>query len=1135
MFRPVSNQVDFPAQERDVLAFWKTSRAFEQARKNRLNSGKRWSFIDGPITANNPMGVHHAWGRTYKDLWNRYKSMQGYELRYQQGFDCQGLWVEVNVEKDLGFTSKRDIEKFGVERFINLCKERVLVNAATQTEQSIRLGYWMDWNDTDELRTLAEKIVREPQAKMVLKRGKACVEATAEQLVGLLGNELGGSYFTFSNENNYLIWTFLKECSNRGWLYRGTDSIPWCPRCGTGISQHEIDTEGYKDVEDPSITVRFRLDSSSSEGITWTDGEAATRWASSQSRYLLAWTTTPWTLPANVMAAVGPKLEYSVVSQTHRDGEVAIYILSTGTLKMLRGEYTLLGTLMGGSLQGWTYTGLFDELDAWKNANAEWSKLMPPGTGTFAHCVIAWDEVGEAEGTGIVHIAPGCGPEDHKLGKLVNSPMVAPLNEEGEYLPGFGEFTGKFAHSVPDQIENALKQKGFFYKREKYKHRYAHCWRCKSALVYRLVGEWYINMNELRLQMMAVNETINWVPAFGKEREHDWLVNMHDWMISKKRYWGLALPIWEYPDGSFEVIGSHDELKARAVEGWDEFEGHTPHRPFIDKVKIRHPKTGVLGTRVPDVGNPWLDAGIIGQSTLRYRTDPEYWAKWFPGDFMTESFPGQFRNWFYAMIAMSTVLANSRPADTILGFATLLDSKGKPMHKSDGNMIEFNEAAEKAGADMMRWVYARQRYDDNLNFGYELLDIIRKDVFIPLWNVYSFFVTYANIDGWTPNLLHDSQVGQSQLDSWILARVAETGNVVVGALDKYDARTTILALERLVDDMSNWYVRRNRERFWRAERDNDKLAAYGTLYSVLSELCKMIAPIAPFVAETIWQNLHERDAVTGHADTHFSVHHQTYPEPRALSTNEQNLLRDVAVARTTVNLGHSLRSQSNLKVRQPLKEIVVVADENARRAITKQATMIAAELNVKAVSFAPNEEDLVTYKLVPDLRKLGKRLGHHMPAVKAALAESNSVEIVRSVRAGQPIVIAGQQLEAHELIVQPQPRAGLVVEASGGIVVALNTQLDEPLIEEGLAREVIRRVNDLRKTSGFKLSDRITLDYSASPRLANAIKSFAGFIKDETLTDQMNVLDNASPDALTDAFDGEQLAIKIKKTKGERL
>ncbi|HEY6570316.1 MAG TPA: class I tRNA ligase family protein, partial [Candidatus Limnocylindrales bacterium] len=694
MFEPVSSRPDFVAQEHALLREWTERRTFARLRAQNAG-GPRWSFLDGPITANNPMGVHHAWGRTYKDLYQRFHAMLGEDQRYQNGFDCQGLWVEVNVERDLGFTSKRDIEAFGIAEFVSLCKQRVLTFAARQTEQSMRLGYWMDWNDPAELLRLRDLLAADPSAPATIQGPDGPVSDTVEMVVGRLGMpDVGGSYFTFSNENNDLIWGFLAECHRRGWIYRGHDTMPWCPRCGTGLSQMEMN-EGYQDREDPGLTVRFPLLDRPGES-------------------LLVWTTTPWTLAANVAAAVGPDLRYVKV----RQGEDAFW-LSRGTLKqVLQGPFQVVEEVAGADLVGWRYEGPFDELPAVRDAFTE---------AAYEHRVVAWSEVGEEEGTGIVHIAPGCGAEDFQLGTSLGLPVVGPIDEDGRYYPNFGWLSGREAPAITEAIIDDLEQRRFFYHLEPYSHRYPHCWRCGTPLLFRLVDEWYISMGEvydqprealtkaqvdasLRYQIMEVVDRIRWIPSFGYERELDWLLNMRDWMISKKRYYGLALPIYDCRAcGTFDVIGGREELETRAVEGWDAFAGHTPHRPFVDEVKIACPNCGEPVARIPDVGNPWLDAGIVPFSTIHYREDPDYWAKWFPVDFVTESFPGQFRNWFYAMLAMSTVLRREEPFRTIFGYATLFGEDGRPMHKSWGNAIEFDEAAERMGVDVMRWMYASAR------------------------------------------------------------------------------------------------------------------------------------------------------------------------------------------------------------------------------------------------------------------------------------------------------------------------------------------------------------------------------------------------------------------------------------------
>src|SRR3954471_3700194 len=677
-FISVPRQPDLPALEHDILALWDERRTFERLRAQNAGN-ERWSFLDSPITANNPMGVHHAWGRTYKDLFQRFQAMLGKDQRYQNGFDCQGLWVEVNVERDLGFKSKRDIEAYGIAEFVSLCKQRVLTYAARQTEQSVRLGMWMDWNDPDELRRLRDLLAADPSQVTTIQGPEGPVTDTVEMLVGRLGMpDIGGSYFTFSNENNDLIWGFLAEVHRRGWLYKGHDTMPWCPRCGTGLSQMEMN-EGYQDREDPGLTVRLPL--------VDRPGEA-----------LLVWTTTPWTLSSNVAAAVGKDLRYVRV----RQGEERFW-LAKGTLRTaLRGPFTVEDEVAGSALVGWRYSGPYDDLPAVRAAFAE---------SGYEHRVVAWDEVGEDEGTGIVHIAPGCGAEDYQLGRALGLPVIGPIDEDGRYLPGFDWLTGLEAPAVAERIVDDLEQRGFFYHLEPYSHRYPHCWRCQTPLLFRLVDEWFISMGEvydqpretltreqvdrsLRYQIMDVVDRVRWIPEFGDDRELDWLRNMHDWMISKKRYWGLALPIYDCEAcGTVEVIGGREELHERAVDGWDPFEGHTPHPPRGDEVRIACPSCGEPVERIKDVGNPWLEAGIVPFSTMHYREDPEYWRQWFPADFITESFPGQFRNWFYSMLAMSTVLRREPPFRTIFGYALVYGEDGRPMHKSSGNAIDFDEAA----------------------------------------------------------------------------------------------------------------------------------------------------------------------------------------------------------------------------------------------------------------------------------------------------------------------------------------------------------------------------------------------------------------------------------------------------------
>ncbi len=1117
MFTPVSSKPDFPTLERATLAWWRETRAFDKLRALR-RGGPTYSFLDGPITANNPMGVHHAWGRTYKDLWQRYYAMRGYDERWQNGFDCQGLWVEVNVEKDLGFKTKKDIEDYGLAQFVLLCKQRVLNYAAVQTEQSLRLGMWMDWNEPATLRLLRDKLSDDPHGLLTLDGPAGPVTGTPEHLVGQLGlPALGGSYFTFSDKNNYDIWRFLKACHAQGWIYKGTDVMPWCWRCGTGISQHEIVTEGYIEKQDPGLTVRFPL--------LGADGAPT-------GESLLVWTTTPWTLTSNVAAAVGPELTYVKV----RQGEEVLY-LSKGCAHMLIGPYEVLAELPGRDLAGWAYAGPFDDLPAaqhpggWAEPGLRRLLTSIPETATQAHRVILWADVGEAEGTGIVHIAPGCGAEDYQLHKEYGLPVVAPLDENGVYIDGFGWLSGQHVSGVTDGIVAALRAKDRFYRLEPYTHRYPQCWRCATPLVFRLVDEWFISMDGLRQPLMDVTNQIRWVPEFGRERELDWLRNMHDWMISKKRYWGLALPVWECEHcGHFDVLGSRDELEERAVEGWETFDGHTPHRPYIDAVKIACSECGNKASRIADVGNPWLDAGIVSLSTLRYETDPAYWRKWFPADFITESFPGQFRNWFYSLLVMATALERQPPTRTVLGFATLLAEDGRAMHKSWGNMIEFNEAADTIGADVMRWMFADQRYEADMLFGYEHAKETVKRFFLPLWNTYSFFVTYANLDKWTPPspLSPLSPQQPSSLDQWILARLNSLIAEVTAALDDYFAYKATRPVEQFLDDLSNWYVRRSRRRFWRSEADADKQAAYSTLYEVLVTLTKLLAPIIPFATETMYQNL-----VRGVDSTApESVHHCLWPQPNPAWTDEA-LLADMATARGVVALGHATRAAHNLKVRQPLARAVAVVPPNQAAGLLRMQDLVADELNVKTVEIAANEAELITYKLLPNNKLLGPKFGARFPQVRAALSAADPAAAVLTLRAGHALDLALEDgelaaLTLEEVIINPQPRPGFAVAAEGEAVVALDTTLTPELRAEGYAREIVRRIQDLRKSAGFDISDRIATYYQCAPELADTFIGFAEYIKAETLS--LHLLSGAAPAqaaTASDTIEGYAMTISL--------
>ena len=1062
MFRPVSAKPDLVALEHGILEQWRDRRTFARLRAQNAD-GPHWSFLDGPITANNPMGVHHAWGRAYKDLYQRYHAMLGEAERWQNGFDCQGLWVEVNVERDLGFTSKRDIEDYGIAEFVSLCKQRVLTYAARQTEQSIRLGMWMDWNDPDELRRLRDLLAVDPSGVTTIEGPEGPVTDTVEMLVGRLGMpDVGGSYFTFSNENNDLIWGFLKEVHRRGWLYKGHDTMPWCARCGTGISQMEMN-EGSADRDDPGLTIRLPLLDRPGED-------------------LLVWTTTPWTLTSNVAAAVGPELRYVRV----RQGE-QVHWLGKGTLKQaLAGPFEVEAEVAGSELVGWRYAGPFDELAAVREAFAA-GKSPIATDGPYEHRVVAWEDVTEEEGTGIVHIAPGCGAEDHALGKKLGLPMIAPLDDSGIVIEGFGSLTGRDVRDVTDPIVEHLKREDRFYRLETYRHRYPHCWRCQTPLVFRLVDEWYISMGpvydrprseltpaevdaSLRYQIMEVVDQIAWYPSFGYDRELDWLINMHDWMISKKRYWGLALPIYDCSAcGTIEVIGGRDELRERAVAGWETLEGHTPHRPYVDAVTIACPSCGGPVERIKDVGNPWLDAGIVPFSTLHFREDPEYWRQWFPADFITESFPGQFRNWFYSMLAMSTVLRREPPFKAIFGYALVFGEDGRPMHKSWGNAIDFDEAAERMGVDVMRWLFAKARPEENILFGWHAADEARRELLV-LWNVYAFFVTYARLAGWTPKEGIDAAVagagGWPALDRWILSRAAGLAAEVGGELAEYDAVSATRAVSTFIDDLSQWYLRRSRDRMRAGAEPADRDAAFATLHAALVSLTRTLAPILPFLSEELYQNL----VVAVVPSLPDSVHLTAWPAEAMAAFRDEPLERSMAVVRQAVELARTLRSQNGLKTRQPLATAWLAVPDRGLTLDDELLALLADEINVKVVERIGDGSELVERRVRPLLPKIGRKHGAAIPAIMAA-ARDDRVDYHED----GSVTLGGVTLLADEVEILASPRPGTVVAADEGLVVVLDTALTDELRAEGDARELQRAVQDLRKDAELALDDRIEL------------------------------------------------------------
>ncbi len=907
MFKPTSANVDFSLLEEQILKYWQKSNIVSKYLNKNNSSSQKYSFLDGPITANNPMGVHHAWGRTYKDLWQRFYTMKGKKQHYQNGFDCQGLWVEVEVEKELAIKSKKDIEnlipgnkKESIAKFVNLCKKRVLKYSEIQIMQSKRLGYFMDWDN---------------------------------------------SYFTMSNDNNYMIWNFLKVCHQNGWIYKGKDSVPWCPRCETAISQHEMLTEDYKEVT--HLSVFFKLP------------------VVNRDFSMLAWTTTPWTIPGNCALAVNPNFIYGLWQNNNTLEKLVILREDqipqdyhqdepNGNPNFFKNiidkkSWTKIKDFQGSELVGLHYIGPFDHLTRVRRAKSE-------KPNTFHSVVDAQSLVVATKGTGILHVAPGAGEEDFKLSKEKNLAVISIVEDDGSYSKDMDKFTSLNAKNNPGIILDYLKdyQNGkFLHKTLDYTHRYPSCWRCKTELIWKIADEWYISMDRidkkdgysLREKMRKVTKQIQWLPDFGMDRELDWLKNMHDWLISKKnRYWGLALPIFECSNcHNFEVIGSFEELKNRAVSGWANFQDKSPHRPWIDEVTIKCKYCDKTVRRIADVGNPWLDAGIVPFSTISknnqspplYIENKEEWRKWYPVDFITESFPGQFKNWFYALIAMSTVLENSPPFKTVLGFATLLSEDGKPMHKSWGNMIEFNQGAKELGVDVMRWMYIRQNPETNLLFGYKTASEVRRKFLLVIWNIYNFFITYAILAKFKPVIKNSSST--NVLDQWIISKLNSLIKNVNKYLEDYNAKDSAMIIEEFIADFSTWYIRSSRIRVNSEVRSEDKIHCLQTIYTVLISLTKLLAPMMPFITEEIFRNL----------TTEESVHLTDYPSFSQKMINI-SLEEKMQKLRGLVEEFHHLRKINNLKLRVPVINACYLQETRFSSALE---SVLIQELNIKKIEF----------------------------------------------------------------------------------------------------------------------------------------------------------------------------------------
>ena len=993
---------EFIEKEHQTLEYWEENQCFKELLKKNEN-GKPFRFLDGPITANNPMGVHHAWGRSIKDIILRYKGMNGYTCHYRNGFDTQGLWVEVEVEKELGFQDKKDIENYGMDKFTRKCIDRITRFSKTIIEQSKRLGQWMDWDN---------------------------------------------SYYTHTDENITSIWYFLKKCDENGWITKAYRPMPWCPRCGTSLSEHEM-AGSHKDITHTAVFGKLPV-----KGMDFD---------------ILVWTTTPWTLSANVALAVNPELDYVLINVASSKKPL---VLAKTALKHINEEKQVLKIFKGEELIGLEYETFFPALSVQN----------------FDHKIVPWSEVKADEGSGVVHIAPGCGAEDYDLGKIHDLQEICPIDENGRFTDEYDFLSGELASSVAPLVFDRLAEGNKFYKTHKYTHSYPVCWRCKTEVLFRLVREWYIKTDEIRPQMLKAASTVKWEPAYIGKRMNDWLENMGDWNISRKRFYGLPLPFYPCENcGHLTVIGSKIELRERggvAVDYLQEL-----HRPWIDEIEITCPQCGDLVKRVTEVGDVWLDAGITPFSTLGYFSDNEQWNKYFPAEWVTEM-NEQVRLWFYSLLFMSVTLTGKAPYERVLAHNSVVAEDGTKFHKT-GFMIKIDDAAEKVGADTIRYLFAAANTASDVRFGYNLGDEVRRKL-LGFWNIVSFFNTYAVLD--KPEI-QTSSLFANFTDRWLVSRINLFIKQSTENYEKYDTPDVVKEFEQCIDDVSNWYIRVNRKRFWKENMDSDKLAAFNVLFFAIKKITQVMAPIIPFMTEDIWQET-IRAFEKG---VEKSVHLSDFPPYGEI---DKTLLDQTEKARKIIALGLKLRNEAQLKVKLPLS-MLYVSGGNCQEILYDLGGIIKEELNVKGIRVLPSFDVLNNQYLSLDLKIAGRVLKGNLQTVKEyvlALSDDEMESAVQLYLANENIVIRNLSLEPDLFTLQTKSKPNIVM-VKENICVALDTTMTAELQAEGTFRELLRQCQVLRKEAGFEITDRVNFEFVFdNNELSGVIKKYKSTLERETLS-----------------------------------
>ena len=995
---------DFVKNEEEILKYWRDNKCFEKLKEKNKN-GKKYRFIDGPITANNKMGVHHAFGRSLKDCFLRYKAMNGYTSHYRNGFDGQGLWVEVEVEKELGFKNKKDVENFGLENFTNACVDRVKKYSGIITEQSKRLGQWMDWDN---------------------------------------------SYYTLADNNITSIWYFLKKCHERGMIKETYKPMPWCVRCGTSLSEHEM-TGSYHDVTCKAVF--FKLP------ILGKDFKA------------IVWTTTPWTLCANVALAVNPDFEYVVADF---DGEKLLLCKDIFERKF-KEKAKVLETLKGKDLEGLEYETCFEELDAQKGVK---------------HKIVLWNMVDNSEGSGIVHIAPGCGSEDFELGESLKLDKIIPIDESGYIYDGFGFLSGLNAKEVETIVFEELDKRGKLFFTHDYKHAYPYCWRCKQDIMFRLVKEWAIDVDPVREELIENAKKVKYTPEYQEKRMLDWLTNMGCWNISRRRFYGLPLPFYKCECGHLTVVGSKEELKELAVNPDVVDNLQELHRPFIDKVKIKCPKCGKEVSRVEQVGDVWLDAGIVPYSTLKYFEDKEYWKQYFPAELVIEA-SEQIRLWFYSMLFMSTVLEDKIPYEQLGTYGMVVKEDGSKFSKSNKNDLTFDDVVKTSGSDAIRYNFLAANRINDIRFGFNMLEEAKRKL-LNFYNIVSFFDLYYEID--KPDLTK-KYTPYSISDKWLDNRINKFVSEAKTYYDSFDTSSVVKLFEECTDEVSNWYIKINRKKFWKAEMNEEKYSAYYSLYNAIKKMTGVIAPIIPFMTDYIWKNL----ILNVEKDEAISVHLSNYPK---VEKYREDILEETSKVREIVTMALRIKNENNLKLTQPLKTLYLCGFKEL--SLDEYEEILKEELNVKDIKYIDNKDSLCTPYLTLDFKVAGKTYKekvNHVKELLLNLSDNEMQEVYNKYSNNEIIVLDNIEISNDTLKVEYKYNEGIKAIEDNNVLVALDLNIDEKLYEEFIYRKVLRACQVARKEANYEVSDRIKLFIETKDnKILSMIDNYKNQIEKETLS-----------------------------------